>query len=136
MKLRTEKQAPLSPSVTHPQRIFCSGGRADTLCAMSIADIRTFLGAEPVGFFAVLCGIVAGIYPLSETKALARPPDILPCVFWIYFGLLLATFGLFPEKSPAYSLLTDERNKSCEPPEGGTPNDPLRRSLLAQTFPD
>jgi uncharacterized membrane protein len=75
---------------------------------VSIADIRTFLGAEPVGFFVVLCGIVAGLCALSELRALARLFDVLPCVFWIYFvPMLLATFGLFPEKSPVYGLLTD-----------------------------
>ena len=75
---------------------------------VSIADIRTFLGAEPVGLFVVLCAIVAGIYALSEIRLLVRVFDVLPCVFWIYFvPMLLATFGLFPEKSPVYGLLTD-----------------------------
>src|SRR5436190_22983 len=75
---------------------------------MSIADIRNFLGTEPVAFFVALCGIVALIYALSETRGLAKVFDFLPTVFWIYFApMLLATFGFFPEKSPVYSLLTD-----------------------------
>lgn len=75
---------------------------------MSIADIRTFLGTEPVAFFIVLGAIVALIYAASETRTLGKVFDVLPTVFWIYFiPMLLATFGFFPEKSPVYGLLTD-----------------------------
>jgi uncharacterized membrane protein len=78
------------------------------LCAMSIADVRDYLGAEPVAFFIVLGAIVALIYVCSETPALGKVFDVLPTVFWIYFiPMLLATFGFFPDKSPIYSLLTD-----------------------------
>ncbi|MBE0541032.1 MAG: DUF819 family protein [Verrucomicrobia bacterium] len=75
---------------------------------VSIAEVRNFLEAEPVGFFALLCGIVALVFRLSETKLLAKVFAVLPTVFWIYFvPMVLATFGFFPEKSPVYSLLTD-----------------------------
>lgn len=88
--------------------MFLLAALTGTLSLVSSADIRTFLGAEPVGLFVVLCAIVAGIYALSEARALALIFNVLPCVFWIYFvPMLLATFGLFPEKSPVYGLLTD-----------------------------
>ncbi len=73
-----------------------------------MAAIRAFLGNEPVALFVTLCGIVAIIYALSETRALGRVFAILPTVFWIYFvPMVLATFGFFPQQSPVYSLLTD-----------------------------
>ena len=61
-----------------------------------------------MALFVTLCGIVALIYALSETRAFAKVFDVLPTVFWIYFvPILLATFGFFPASSPVYGLLTD-----------------------------
>jgi uncharacterized membrane protein len=75
---------------------------------VTVADIRNFLEAEPFGLFITLCGIVALVFALSETRAFAKVFDVLPTVFWIYFvPMLLATFGFFPSSSPVYSLLTD-----------------------------
>jgi len=83
---------------------------------VSIAEIRAFLGSEPVALFVTLCGIVALIYALSETKALAKVFDVLPTVFWIYFvPMLLATLGLFPVNSrfTVCSRITFCRPVSC-----------------------
>lgn len=73
-----------------------------------MAELRNYLEAEPVGLFALLCGIVALVFRLAETKVLAKVFAVLPTVFWIYFvPMLLATLGFFPAQSPVYGLLTD-----------------------------
>ncbi|MFN7140981.1 MAG: DUF819 domain-containing protein, partial [Limisphaerales bacterium] len=75
---------------------------------MSAQVVRTFFENEPVALFITLVAIVAGIYALSETKGLKKFFDVLPTVFWVYFvPMLLATFGFFPEKSPAFVFIRD-----------------------------
>ncbi len=75
---------------------------------MTPASVRAYFEAEPIALFIALCAIVAGIYRLSETRALAKVFNILPSVFWFYFiPMLLATFGFFPEKSPTFTVIRD-----------------------------
>jgi uncharacterized membrane protein len=70
--------------------------------------ISAYLETNPMGVFTLLILIVAGIYFAAEIKGIKRIFDVLPCVFFVYFiPMVLATLGVFPQKSPVYSLLTD-----------------------------
>lgn len=61
-----------------------------------------------MAFFALLVGVVALIYYLSKTRALAKVFDVLPVVFWVYFiPMVMATLGMFPASSPVYGLLSN-----------------------------
>ncbi|MBN1902305.1 DUF819 family protein [Candidatus Sumerlaeota bacterium] len=70
--------------------------------------INSYLESNPMGVFTLLVMIVAGIYFAAEIKGIKRIFNVLPCVFWVYFiPMVFATIGIFPKKSPVYSLLTD-----------------------------
>ena len=62
---------------------------------------------HPVYIIAVLLIIEAVILILAERPVGKKLFKVLPSMFWIYFLPMLAnTFGLLPEESPVYSLLT------------------------------
>lgn len=70
--------------------------------------IGSYFETNPMGVFTLLILIVAGIYFAAEIKGVKRIFNVLPCVFWVYFiPMVLATCGVFPKKSPVYSLLTN-----------------------------
>ncbi len=74
--------------------------------ADSIGVVREFLGVHPMGVFALLVAIVAGIYFAAEQRRLKKIFSILPCVFWVYFiPMALATIGIFPEESSTYGVM-------------------------------
>jgi len=73
-----------------------------------ITQLKTFLGANPMGVFTLLASVVAVIYLAAGWKPCKRLFNILPPVFWVYFlPMALATIGVFPEKSATYNLLRD-----------------------------
>ena len=62
---------------------------------------------HPVYILAVLFIIEGAILFLAERPVGKKLFKILPSMFWIYFLPMLAnTFGLLPEESPVYGLLT------------------------------
>ncbi len=76
-----------------------------TLAVTPVAGTLAFsLVTDPVLLFSVLAGVVAGIYWLSQRKALAKFFELLPPLIWMYFvPMVLTTAGLIPDSSPVYS---------------------------------
>lgn len=61
-----------------------------------------------------MLGLVLGILYLERVPAFEKLYHYLPSAFWCYFiPMLLATFGLLPEKSPVYGFLTTYVLSAC-----------------------
>lgn len=62
---------------------------------------------DPTSIFAVLAGILAGVFWLSGQPRLRRLFDILPPVIWAYFVPMIATtIGITPAASSAYAWIS------------------------------
>ncbi|TDI77816.1 MAG: DUF819 family protein [Bacteroidetes bacterium] len=62
---------------------------------------------DPVTVFAVLAGVLAGIFYLSTLPALKKFFERLPPVIWAYFiPMFMTTAGVLPESNSAYSLMS------------------------------
>ena len=58
---------------------------------------------EPTQVAALLASVLAAVFALSRMDAFKKLFDIVPPVLWAYFvPMLLTTFGVTPERSPAY----------------------------------
>lgn len=63
--------------------------------------------SNPLLLSATLCGLVFLVLHLSKQPGLSRVFHFLPAPFWCYFTpVILATFGLLPDRSPVYDFIT------------------------------
>jgi uncharacterized membrane protein len=64
------------------------------------------LVTEPTALFAVLAGVLAAVFALSEAPPLKRLFDVAPPVIWAYFvPMLLTTVGVLPSTHPTYDWM-------------------------------
>jgi uncharacterized membrane protein len=69
---------------------------------------------SPLLLAAFLIALVVAVLQLEKYPPLSRLFHYLPAPFWCYFlPMLLATFGVLPEKSPVYSFLTTYVLSGC-----------------------
>ena len=64
------------------------------------------LVTEPIGVLAILLGVLAVIFWLTEHKTFGRVFKVVPALVFCYFvPTTLTTLGVLPESSPLYSWI-------------------------------